>query len=276
MTTSISVQELRDQIAGGGRIVVVDARWSRAKKPYDSYATAHIPLAVFCDPELDLAGVPSREAGRNPLPDIERVRDAVRRWGVRSEHLVIVYDAGDGLFASRAWWILRWAGLENVRVLTGGLAAWEADGNETAFGPGNLPQPGTIAVSEGNMPVASLDDVRTWSERGVLVDARELSRFEGRSERVDLQAGHIPGAVNLAARSLQNADGSFLPVEQLRERFASVGIEAGRNVAVYSGSGLHSSLFIQAMEEAGITGASLYVGGWSQWAGDPSLPIVRF
>lgn len=276
MTTSISVQELRDKIAGGGRIVVVDARWSRAKKPYDSYATAHIPLAVFCDPELDLAGVPSREAGRNPLPDIERVRDAVRRWGVRSEHLVIVYDAGDGLFASRAWWILRWAGLENVRVLTGGLAAWEADGNETAFGPGNLPRPGTIAVSEGNMPVASLDDVRTWSERGVLVDAREPSRFEGRSERVDLQAGHIPGAVNLAARSLQNADGSFLPVEQLRERFASVGIEDGRNVAVYSGSGLHSSLFIQAMEEAGITGAALYVGGWSQWAGDPSLPIVRF
>ncbi|QQU97069.1 sulfurtransferase [Corynebacterium amycolatum] len=276
MTTSISVQELRDKIAGGGRIVVVDARWSRTKKPYDSYATAHIPLAVFCDPELDLAGVPSREAGRNPLPDIERVRDAVRRWGVRSEHLVIVYDAGDGLFASRAWWILRWAGLENVRVLTGGLAAWEADGNETAFGPGNLPQPGTIAVSEGNMPVASLDDVRTWSERGILVDAREPSRFEGRSERVDLQAGHIPGAVNLAARSLQNADGSFLPVEQLRERFASVGIEAGRNVAVYSGSGLHSSLFIQAMEEAGITDASLYVGGWSQWAGDPSLPIVRF
>lgn len=276
MTTSISVQELRDKIAGGGRIVVVDARWSRAKKPYDSYATAHIPLAVFCDPELDLAGVPSREAGRNPLPDIERVRDAVRRWGVRSEHLVIVYDAGDGLFASRAWWILRWAGLENVRVLTGGLAAWEADGNETAFGPGNLPQPGTIAVSEGNMPVASLDDVRTWSERGILVDARESSRFEGRSERVDLQAGHIPGVVNLAARSLQNADGSFLPVEQLRERFASVGIEAGRNVAVYSGSGLHSSLFIQAMEEAGITDASLYVGGWSQWAGNPSLPIVRF
>lgn len=276
MTTSISVQELRDKIAGGGRIVVVDARWSRAKKPYDSYATAHIPLAVFCDPELDLAGVPSREAGRNPLPDIERVRDAVRRWGVRSEHLVIVYDAGDGLFASRAWWILRWAGLENVRVLTGGLAAWEADGNETAFGPGNLPRPGTIAVSEGNMPVASLDDVRTWSERGILVDAREPSRFEGRSERVDLQAGHIPGAVNLAARSLQNADGSFLPVEQLRERFASVGIEDGRNVAVYSGSGLHSSLFIQAMEEAGITGAALYVGGWSQWAGDPSLSIVRF
>ncbi|WP_049189441.1 sulfurtransferase [Corynebacterium sp. 212_CJEI] len=276
MTTSISVQELRDKIAGGGRIVVVDARWSRAKKPYDSYATAHIPLAVFCDPELDLAGVPSREAGRNPLPDIERVRDAVRRWGVRSEHLVIVYDAGDGLLASRAWWILRWAGLENVRVLTGGLAAWEADGNETAFGPGNLPRPGTIAVSEGNMPVASLDDVRTWSERGILVDAREPSRFEGRSERVDLQAGHIPGAVNLAARSLQNADGSFLPVEQLRERFASVGIEDGRNVAVYSGSGLHSSLFIQAMEEAGITGAALYVGGWSQWAGDPSLPIVRF
>ena len=276
MTTSISVQELRDKIAGGGRIVVVDARWSRAKKPYDSYATAHIPLAVFCDPELDLAGVPSREAGRNPLPDIERVRDAVRRWGVRSEHLVIVYDAGDGLFASRAWWILRWAGLENVRVLTGGLAAWEADGNETAIGPGNLPRPGTIAVSEGNMPVVSLDDVRTWSERGILVDAREPSRFEGRSERVDLQAGHIPGAVNLAARSLQNADGSFLPVEQLRERFASVGIEDGRNVAVYSGSGLHSSLFIQAMEEAGITGAALYVGGWSQWAGDPSLPIVRF
>lgn len=276
MTTSISVKELRDKIAAGGRFVLVDARWSPAKKPYDSYTTAHIPLAVFCEPEMDLAGVPSREEGRNPLPDIERVRDAVRRWGVRPDHLVIIYDAGDGLFASRAWWILRWAGLSNVRVLTGGLKAWEDAGHETAFGPGNLPQPGTIPVTEGNMPVVGIEEVRTWPEHGILVDAREASRFEGRRERVDLQAGHIPGAVNLASRDLQTEDGAFLPVEELRKLFASVGIEKGSDVAVYSGSGLHSSLFIQAMEEAGLTGASLFVGGWSQWAGNPNLPIVRF
>lgn len=275
MTTSISVTELRDKIDAGGHFILVDARWSHVKKPYDSYTTAHIPLAVFCDPEMDLAGIPSREAGRNPLPDIERVRDAVRHWGIRPHHLVIVYDAGDGLFASRAWWILRWAGLKNVRVLTGGLKAWEAAGNVTAFGPGNLPQPGTVEVTEGNMAVCDLDEVRAWPEHGVLVDAREPSRYEGRRERVDLQAGHIPGAVNVPARSLQTDEGAFLPVDQLRERLAAVGIENGSDVAVYSGSGLHSSLFIQAMEEAGLFGASLFVGGWSQWAGDPTLPIVR-
>lgn len=274
--TSISVKELRDMISGGGRFVVVDARWSRVKKPYDCYTTAHIPLAVFCDPEMDLAGVPSREEGRNPLPDIDRVREAVRRWGIQPDHLVIIYDAGDGLFASRAWWILRWAGLQNVRVLSGGLKAWEEAGNETAFGPGNLPQPGTIKVTEGNMPIVTTEQVRTWPEHGILVDSREAQRFEGRRERVDLQAGHIPGAVNLAARSLQDGQGGFLPVDQLRERLASVGIEDGSKVAVYSGSGLHSSLFIQAMEEAGLPGAALYVGGWSQWAGDPHLPIIRF
>nr|WP_120491690.1 sulfurtransferase [Corynebacterium lactis] len=275
MTTSISVEELRELIRGGNHIVVIDARWSREKTPYASYTTAHIPLAVCCDPAMDLAGIPSREDGRNPLPEIDRVRDAVRRWGIQSDHLVIVYDAGDGLFASRAWWILRWAGLENVRVLAGGLAAWEREGNETAFGPGNLPHPGGAAVESGNMPIVGIEEVKNWPEHGVLVDARERRRFEGRTERVDLQAGHIPGAVNLAARDLQNERGEFLPVEALREKFASVGITQGVDVAVYSGSGLHSSLFIQAMEEAGLTGASLYVGGWSQWAGNPNLPIVR-
>lgn len=275
MTTSISVEELRELIRGGNHIVVVDARWTREKTPYDCYTTAHIPLAVFCDPAMDLAGIPSREDGRNPLPEIERVRDAVRRWGVQSDHLVIVYDAGDGLFASRAWWILKWAGLKNVRVLSGGLAEWERQGQETAFGPGNLPHPGGVPVTSGNMPVVGIEEVKSWPEKGILVDARETLRFEGRTERVDLQAGHIPGAVNLAARSLQNKRGGFLPVEELREKFAAVGIVDGSNVAVYSGSGLHSSLFIQALEEAGITGASLYVGGWSQWAGNPKLPIVR-
>ena len=275
MTTTISVAELNDYIRSGKRIVVIDARWARDETSYSSYTRAHIPLAAFCNPPFDLVGVPSREAGRNPLPHIDRVEEAVRRWGIRDDSHVIVYDSGDGLFAARAWWILKWAGIRNVQVLTGGLRAWDEAEYGTSFGPGNLPQTGNAHVSPNNMPVVEVAEVLTWSTHGVLIDAREEDRYIGRRERVDLQAGHIPGAINLPARSLQTPAGDFLPPEQLRQKLGEAGIHEGVDVAVYSGSGLHASIFVQAMEEAGLPIPAHYVGGWSQWAGDPTLPIVR-
>ncbi len=274
MSTCISARELREYIHSGTRVAVIDARWSRDRSAYDHYTMAHIPLAVFCDPTYDLVGVPDRAHGRNPLPELARVQDAVDRWGLTKDTKVVLYDAGDGLFASRAWWILKWAGLSDVSVLGGGLEAWEAEGFDTAGGPGNFAQPGDVEVSEGNLPVADIDDVTEWPKRGVLIDARSEARFAGRAERLDLQAGHIPGAVNLPARALQR-DGRFLPADEIKAKLAEVGVTSGEQVAVYSGSGLHSSLFVQAMHEAGMPGASLYVGGWSQWAGDPARPIVR-
>ncbi|MFD5868551.1 sulfurtransferase [Corynebacterium sp. NPDC060344] len=274
MSTCISARELHSHIQSGRRIAIIDTRWSRDRSAYGHYTMAHIPLALFCDPTFDLVGIPDRAHGRNPLPELERVQDAVDRWGLTDAHEIVIYDQGDGLLASRGWWILTWAGIKDVKVLSGGIAAWEAEGFDTAGGPGNLPQPGNRTVTEGNLPVVDVDEVAAWPDNGVLIDSRELSRFQGRAERLDLQAGHIPGAVNLPARALQR-DGEFLPADEIRAKLAEVGVTSGEQVAVYSGSGLHASLFVQAMHEAGMPGASLFVGGWSKWAGDPARPIVR-
>lgn len=274
MSTCLTPEDLDGLINSVHRVAVIDTRWSRDRAAYDHYTMAHIPLALFCDPASDLAGVPDRDRGRNPLPDPERVQEAVHRWGLDADHEVVVYDSGDGLFAARAWWILTWAGLTRVRTLVGGLAAWEAQGRATAGGPGNLPQSGGARIRPGRLPVADMAQVRDWPGRGVLVDARQRSRYDGIRERMDLQAGHIPGAVSIPVAELMDGP-AFLPAERIRARLAEAGIDADTQVAVYSGSGLHSALFIQAMHEAGLPGASLYVGGWSQWAGDPGNPIVR-
>lgn len=274
MSTCISARELHSHIQAGRRIAVIDSRWSRDRSAYGHYTMGHIPLALFCDPTFDLVGIPDRVHGRNPLPELARVQEAFDRWGLTDAHEVVVYDQNDGLLAARAWWILTWAGVKNVKVLAGGLDAWEAEGFDTAGGPGNLPQPGNLVAEAGNLPVVDVDEVAAWPDHGVLIDSRELARFQGRAERLDLQAGHIPGAVNLPARALQR-EGRFLPAEEIRGKLAEIGVTSGDQVAVYSGSGLHASLFVQAMHEAGLPGASLFIGGWSKWAGDPARPIVR-
>lgn len=274
MSTCISARELHGYIQAGRRVAVIDTRWSRDRSAYGHYTMAHIPLALFCDPEFDLVGIPDRANGRNPLPELARVQEAVDRWGLTDAHEVVIYDGGNGLLAARAWWVLTWAGIKDVKVLGGGIGAWEAEGFDTAGGPGNLPQPGRLTVSGGQLPEVGIDEVAAWPGHGVLIDAREPDRFKGRVERLDLQAGHIPGAVNLPARMLQR-DGRFRPAAEIRAKLAEVGVTAAEQVAVYSGSGLHSALFIQAMHEAGMPGGSVFIGGWSKWAGDPARPIVR-
>lgn len=275
MKTTISVDELTDLIQHGRDFVVIDVRSDRDAAVHGDYNSAHIPLAIYCDPSVDLAGVPDREAGRNPMPELARVEEAVRRWGISEDHLVVVYDIGDGFFSARAWWVLNWAGLKNVRVLEGGMQAWIDKGYQLAYGPGNRPQPGKFQATAGNMAVIDIPEVKTWTEHGVLIDVREADRFEGTKERKDLAAGHIPGAVNLPAQSLRNEDGSFLPGDVIRERLAGIGVTDGAQVAIYSGSGLNSSMFMQAMYEADMPGAAMFVGGWSKWAGDPTLPIAH-
>lgn len=275
MKTTISVDELTDLIQRGRDFVVVDVRSDRDADAYGDYNSAHIPLAVYCNPAIDLVGVPEREAGRNPMPELARVKEAVRRWGISDNHLVVVYDVGDGFYSARAWWVLKWAGLQNVRVLEGGMEAWVEKGYQLAYGPGNRPQPGNIEVTADNMAVIDIPEVQTWTEHGVLVDVREADRFKGTKERKDLAAGHIPGAVHFPAQSLRNDDGTFLPGEVIREKLAAFGVTDGTQVAVYSGSGLNSSMFLQAMYEADLPGASMFVGGWSKWAGDPTLPIAH-
>lgn len=274
MSTLLSAPELHELIFRKGHVTVLDVRRPLGDLSYDDYLGGHIPLSLYCDPTHQLAGVPEREFGRSPLPNIRNLQDTFRSWGLEKDKLTVVYDGGDGLQAARAWWILLWAGLTNVKVLNGGLRGWREAGYETMGGPGNHPRVSDIEVDPGNMPTVGADEVRNWSDHGILVDSRSPQRYSGRDERMDLQAGHIPGAINITEESLLG-ENREIDVERVRKVMAENGIDDASKVAVYSGSGLHASLFVQAMHEAGLPGAALMAGGWSQWAGDPENPIQR-
>lgn len=274
MTVSISPSELAESIHTGDKTTVLAAFWAPVEGAgLVHFRSEHVPTSLFCDPAYQLAGIPSSGEGRNPLPPLPILAQAFRLWGLNTDREVVVYDQGRGLYAARAWWILRWAGIPNVRILDGGFDKWEAERHGHAGGPGNFPHFCNVRPNPGQLPVATIADVKAHT--GILVDARDPDRFAGRRELLDLKAGHIPGAVNVPSRSLLNGDYTFKSPEQIREILATVGVTSGDDVIVYSGSGNHSAQVLAAMEHAGITGAAHYLGGWSQWSANPKNPVER-
>lgn len=273
--------QLRESIYHADNQIVLASYWVPHQKPglsgYNSAGLAafnseHIPTSLFCDPSSALASVPGSGSGRNPMPSLDSLSRWFQAWGLRENRSVLVYDHGKGLFAARAWWMLRWAGVQDVRILDGGLAAWDKAGYPVLAGPGNIQSSANITPQPGNLPLATMDDVRDF--RGVLVDAREPNRYHGRKEIFDLKAGHIPGAINIPSRDLVNEDHTYKTPEQIRERFAREGLSGEEEMIVYSGSGNHSSQALVAMHLAGMSGAAHYVGGWSQWSANPANPIA--
>ena len=275
MSITVSPAELYEMIYQGMGSVVLFSHWEKDEGGgLRHYHSEHIPTAHFCDPARSLAGLPGSAAGRNPLPELSYVQASFDGWGLRSDRPVIVYDGGRGLWASRAWWTLRWAGVEDVRILDGGQEAWEKAGHKIVGGPGNITATDSDMTAKlGSMPTATIDDVR--AHNGILLDVRDCRRFVGEREILDLKAGHIPGAVNLPVTDLLNEDFTFRTPEEIRARLAEVGVTDGADVIVYSGSGNHSSQALAAMEIAGIHGVRHYIGGWSQWAADPKNPVER-
>lgn len=277
----MSSPELRTAIYHAHKTSLIACYWtageSRTLAGYTQaglarFSSEHIPTAMFCDPAVALSAVPGSQVGRNPMPDLDTLATWFRRWGLRNNRTVIVYDDGRGLYAARAWWILRWAGVADVRILDGGLAAWEKGDNPVLAGPGNQQRESSLVPSPGQLELATIDDVRDF--QGVLIDAREPARYAGRRELLDLQAGHIPGAINIPARDMLNADATYRSPAEIRERFAAAGVSGDEDIIVYSGSGNHSAQLLVAMEIAGITGAAHYVNGWSQWSADAQNPIA--
>lgn len=277
-----SPAQLRDSIYHADNQIILASYWLPHQKPgladyngagRSAFNSEHIPTSLFCDPSAALASVPGSGSGRNPMPSLASLAHWFRAWGLRDNRSVLVYDHGKGLFAARAWWILRWAGVGDVQILDGGLAAWDKAGYPVLAGPGNIQASSNITPQPGNLPLVDMSQVRDF--RGVLIDAREPNRYHGRKELFDLKAGHIPGAINIPARDLLNEDNTYRTPEQIRERFAREGISGEEEMIVYSGSGNHSSQVLAAMHIAGMTGAAHYVGGWSQWSADPANPIAH-
>ncbi|MGZ0145751.1 sulfurtransferase [Kribbella sp. WER1] len=354
MNPLITVEELR---ALETPPVLADVTWNLAGPPgKEAYDAGHLPGAHFVDLDTELAGPPG--PGRHPLPDATTVTATFHRLGITSADTpVVVYDAATSMSAARAWWTFRYFGLTNVRVLDGGLAAWQAAGEHLttkapppaggaeltgealppaggerltaaegqarserqapakghapaegqARGEGHAPAErqaaakgqaaaggeGTAApatnstgadgstgeavggfiATPGHLPVLDADGAAAVAGRGILLDARAPERFTGEVEPMDPVAGHIPGAVNAPTGANVTESGHFRPADELRERFAALGVKGGSEVAVYCGSGVTAAHEALALESAGIP-STVYVGSWSEWVTDPSRPVA--
>ena len=270
MTTSplVTTDELRSLVQGAQPVTVLDVRW-RMGGPGGraEFERGHVPGAAYVDLDEDLAGAPGPR-GRHPLPDVTAFESAMRRVGVRDDRPVVVYDDWWGQAAARCWWLLRWSGHDEVRVLDGGWAAWCGAGAPVAAGRDD-PVPGDFVAHPGAMPVVGADDA---GRAEVLVDARAPQRWAGEVEPVDPVAGRIPGAVNVPTADNLGADGRWRPAKELRELYARVGVVPGAEVAAYCGSGVTAAHDVLSMELVGVR-AALYPGSWSEWVADPGRPV---
>lgn len=279
--------ELRGMLDTGRPVAVLDVRWWLGRDDgFEQYLAGHIPGAVYVDLQTELSGPADPGKGRHPLPRIGALQDDARRWGLRTDVPVVLYDDGPSLSAARGWWILRWAGMTDVRILDGGLAAWQDAGGSVVTEIVRPPL-GDVEFVADQMPVLGPDAAEalaTGPDRdGLLIDARAPERFSGESEWLDARAGHIPGAVNRPTRDNVTDGGQFARTEVLREQFIELGIDVDSHipgsagpdhpVGVYCGSGVTACHEIAALASIGVK-AALYPGSWSQWAGDSTRKIA--
>ncbi|MEO6533799.1 MAG: sulfurtransferase [Pseudolysinimonas sp.] len=263
-----------EPVPGGGPLRVLDVRW-RLDRPdgRPDYLAGHIPGAVYVDLDTQLAKPGEPRDGRHPLPPVEELQSHARGWGINSGDTVVVYDDLKNMSAARAWWLLRYAGVGDVHLLDGGLAAWMAAELPLETGEAALRSSGSVTLRYGALPVVSIDEAAAFPGAGVLIDARAGERFRGEVEPIDPRAGHIPGALSAPTAGNVDADGRFLPPARLRARFAALGIEPGTPVAAYCGSGVTAAHEVVALALAGFD-AALFPGSWSQWANDAERPVA--
>jgi thiosulfate/3-mercaptopyruvate sulfurtransferase len=251
--------------------VLLDVRWALGDpNGAEHYRAGHLPGAVYVDLDTELAGPHQPGAGRHPLPSIAALQTVARRWGISADSRVVVYDNSGGLAAARAWWLLRWAGVTDVRILDGGLAAWRAAGYAEATGSATPRRPGDVVLTAGHLPTLTADEAAALPGTGTLLDARAGERYRGEVEPIDPRAGHIPGAISRpTGENLTDGVPYFKAADQLRERFDGV---AGP-VGVYCGSGVTAAHQIAALATLGVD-AALYPGSWSAWSSDPDRPVA--
>ncbi len=279
-TTLISAADLAAYIDDAGW-VIVDCRHDLVNLALgrEAYAAGHLPHAVFADMESELSGARRGEdgafRGRHPLPDKEALAATLRGWGVNDTTQVIAYDAHGGMYAARLWWLLRWIGHEASAVLDGGLPAWQALGQPLSSDPPDPRSAGKVAVRAPFVPTVTVREVleNIESEQRTVVDARAADRFRGENESIDPVGGHIPGAKNRFFKDNLRNDGRFKAPEQLREEFEQV-IGDPRKAIMQCGSGVTACHNLLALEVAGMPGAALYPGSWSEWSSDPARPVA--
>ena len=242
-----------------------------------AHEAGHVPGAQHIDLDRDLSGVKTGRNGRHPLPDRASFATRMQAFGLDDDTPVVAYDNAGGMYAARLWWMLRWAGHGTVAVLDGGLAGWKAAGGEVVTVATPAAPAGTFSLRPSLVATvdrgALLDNLHNPAR--LVVDARAADRFRGENETLDPVGGRIPGAVNRFYRDNLGADGRFKPAAQLRAEYQA--IAAGRapeSLVMQCGSGVTACHNLLALESAGLPGAALYPGSWSEWSAWPDAPIA--
>jgi thiosulfate/3-mercaptopyruvate sulfurtransferase len=309
-TTLISADQLKQLAASGQALMVFDCSFDLTDPAAGEamYLQAHIPGAVFAhldhalsdksinpsiNPSIHMNGhTPARPAGevvlpvserpasggRHPLPSREKFAAWLGRIGFGNQMQAVVYDRQGANYCGRLWWMLKWAGHDNVAVLDGGLQAWQATSGVTSTGaePANAPTQFTLIHAKNTLADTKQVADNLGRPGQTVVDARSAPRFRGEVEPLDPVAGHIPGALNRPFTQNIGADGKFKPSAQLKLEFEA--LLAGRDPATvvhHCGSGVSAVPNILAMEIAGLGRTALYAGSWSEWCSDPSRPFAR-
>lgn len=273
----ISATALADAIGDPG-LRIVDCRYDLADTDAgkQAYESAHIPSAIYAHLHHDLAAPITSTSGRHPLPDPDRFAQTLGRWGIGNENQVVVYDDGPGAMASRLWWMLHWLGHEKVAVLDGGFAAWAQLGGVTSTGTDYYP--GTVfRHQEQKHLMLNAEEVEAGlaAQSLLLVDVRARPRYLGETEPLDSVAGHIPGAVNLPFQQNLDSLGLFLPPDELATSYKTLmASHPGKQPCFMCGSGVTACHGLLAMAVAGIPGARLYPGSWSEWITDSNRAIT--
>ena len=279
-TTIISVQALHDLIAAGGPLFLVDCEFDLADpaRGREIHRQGHLPGARYMDLDADLSGVPDGANGRHPLPDRDVFARRMRELGLRKGQQIVAYDGNGGHFAARFWWMMRWLGHEAVAVLDGGRQAWLAERMPLEAGEAGPCDPGDfVPITPLVGDVVNAGDVLANIDVGdlVVIDARDPARFRGEPHPLDTASGHIPKARNRFLRDNFDAGGKFRSAEELAHAFGLVLDGTPPEKAVMQcGSGVTACSNALAMEIAGLKGARLYPGSWSEWTSDPSRPIA--
>lgn len=241
-----------------------------------AYAAGHLPGAFFLDLDDDLSGPRSGLNGRHPLPDPQLLASKLAGLGVGADTQVVAYDDVGGMFAARLWWLLHWLGHERVAVLNGGLPAWTAAGHGLST---DVPESTAASFTPQLRHCMKVDADYVLSHLNqpsmLLIDARAPDRFRGENETLDPVGGHIPGAINRFFRENLDANGCFKPAAQLQEEYGTL-LKGGdaHHVVLQCGSGVTACHNLLAMESAGMSGARLYAGSWSEWCADPARPVA--
>ncbi len=278
-TTLISANELA-QHALQPDWVIIDCRHNLALPDAGrlAYEAGHIPGAQFAHLERDLSGSKTdangKFCGRHPLPQRAAFLETLHRWGINSNSQVIAYDANGGMFAARLWWLLRWVGHASVAVLDGGLPAWTTAGmwlsTELKGKPHGDLMPTASLVKSVDIAAVAANVIRPTL---TVVDARAPDRFRGENETIDPVGGHIPGAINRFFKDNLQDNDCFKPAAQLQAEWRTL-IPSPEATIMQCGSGVTACHNLLALEVAGLPGAALYPGSWSEWCADPALPVA--